>query len=776
MLADRFPGWNSGLAIICYMYMSFVAGCGNVAPVPTLNADSDSGGVQQPGGDSPSNPDPLEPASDGEPPQNAPIAKAGADMEVPGGTRVYLSGEESFDPDDDEIVFKWSQVRGSPAIYIESSDTASPSLLTPSLLEDREFEFELTVSDGNFAVSDAVVLRVLSARIHFQVNAGDDQTVESASRVALVATITAPQIASLVTVQWIQVDGPGVTLSDPSQLSTSFIAPQTSGQDITLEFEVRAAFGPTVAIDRVQVRVRHPSEVPPPTCASDGQCDDGVFCNGGETCVNGGCTAGTIPCPALICNEEARSCAACIDDQDCSDGIYCNGVEQCIQGQCNAATGPCGARFCIEQSQSCVDCLVNADCSDGLYCNGSEFCAAGTCHSGPAPCAAEFCSEASDQCFACTTNAHCNDGAFCNGLETCLNHNCQAGMPPCGSDPCDESMDICVECLHNGHCNDGVYCNGVETCSGGVCHDGTAPCGALACNEAGQACTGLICDSQNPPFGAPQQVGTLLGSVADEASGLVASRINPNVLWTHNDDSGDNRIFAIHTNGTLLGTYTLGTGSVDPEDIAIGPGPLPGVSYIFWGNIGDNNNVRSTIFVKRVVEPTISASQSPPLNVSLSGVDTLTFTFPADATAPAHKDCETLLVDPLNGDIYVITKRTNVGLVYRAPFPHSTSGTTTLQYVASLDWGGAVGGDVSPDGQLILVRRYSGNVPAASIWTRPTGGTLWSAFGRPRCDVNLASEPQGEAIAWDADGRGYFTVSENQTPGAQIPIWYFPRQ
>lgn len=38
----------------------------------------------------------------------------------------------------------------------------------------------------------------------------------------------------------------------------------------------------------------------------------------------------------------------------------------------------------------------------------------------------------------------------------------------------------------------------------------------------------------------------------------------------------------IKTGGAILGTFTLdGTGSLDYEDIAICPGPLAGVSYLY---------------------------------------------------------------------------------------------------------------------------------------------------------------------------------------------------
>ena len=47
------------------------------------------------------------------------------------------------------------------------------------------------------------------------------------------------------------------------------------------------------------------------------------------------------------------------------------------------------------------------------------------------------------------------------------------------------------------------------------------------------------------------------------------------ILWTHNDAGGENRIFAIDSNGISRGTYYLnGIENRDWEDIAVGPGPI----------------------------------------------------------------------------------------------------------------------------------------------------------------------------------------------------------
>lgn len=42
-------------------------------------------------------------------------------------------------------------------------------------------------------------------------------------------------------------------------------------------------------------------------CQTDVDCDDGVFCNGVEVCLDGGCVVGD-PCPGQGCDEQAQEC------------------------------------------------------------------------------------------------------------------------------------------------------------------------------------------------------------------------------------------------------------------------------------------------------------------------------------------------------------------------------------------------------------------------------------------------------------------------------------
>ena len=47
-----------------------------------------------------------------------------------------------------------------------------------------------------------------------------------------------------------------------------------------------------------------------PQCSVPADCDDGLYCNGVETCAGGFCQAGSDPCAPLACNEATDSCFA----------------------------------------------------------------------------------------------------------------------------------------------------------------------------------------------------------------------------------------------------------------------------------------------------------------------------------------------------------------------------------------------------------------------------------------------------------------------------------
>ncbi len=264
-----------------------------------------------------------------------------------------------------------------------------------------------------------------------------------------------------------------------------------------------------------------------------------------------------------------------------------------------------------------------------------------------------------------------------------------------------------------------------------------------------------------PEFLPGEQVGTVQHGSINEASGIVASRSNLNVLWVHNDSGDSARVFAMDTEGNHLGIYNIADSTAtDWEDIAIGPGLTPGQDYLYIGDIGDNSAARTNgVKVYRVQEPTVDIAQDP-VNEWLYGTETITLHYP-----DGPRDAEVLMVDPATGDIYIVSKRTDNSRVYRAAYPQ-TSGMT-MEYICELPCGWTTGGDISPLSDEIIVRGYSN----AYLWPVPQGGDIPDAFDEDPCDIPLISEPQGEAIGFDAFGFGYFTVSEY----TYQPIYYFAR-
>jgi hypothetical protein len=256
-------------------------------------------------------------------------------------------------------------------------------------------------------------------------------------------------------------------------------------------------------------------------------------------------------------------------------------------------------------------------------------------------------------------------------------------------------------------------------------------------------------------------VGHIAESQVTEASGLVASRQNEDVFWVHNDSGDSARLFAMNRSGTHLGVYTIdGATAVDWEDIAIGPGPAPGIDYLYIADMGDNGGTRSSVTVYRIPEPFVQLDQQP-VTVNLTGAESLEFVY-----SDGSRDAETLLVDPLSGDIVVVSKREAASRVYKAEYPQSTSATNTFQYVGDLTFSWATGGDVSALGDEVLVKSSD----TVTMYDRVPGANLWGALLTLGTNVPYTVEPQGEAISFDADGN-YYTVSE----GSQQPIYFYQR-
>jgi len=206
---------------------------------------------------------------------------------------------------------------------------------------------------------------------------------------------------------------------------------------------------------------------PPMTCGEcDPQaddCDDGLFCNGTDTCINGICVEGASPCDPLTetCDEDNDVCLvfACVFDIDCDD------------------QNPCTTDTCNVDNECEYEALEDlTPCSDDLFCNGAEVCMSGVCEEGTWPCEPEeICDEDNDVCIECLVDEDCDDEDMCT-TDACVD-------------------DACV--LTPVVCDDDLFCNGLEECDPGTgdCVDGVAPCVPQYCDEDDDICRGADMDA-----------------------------------------------------------------------------------------------------------------------------------------------------------------------------------------------------------------------------------------------------------------------------------------
>ena len=120
-------------------------------------------------------------------------------------------------------------------------------------------------------------------------------------------------------------------------------------------------------------------------------------------------------------------------------------------------------------------------------------------------------------------------------------------------------------------------------------------------------------------------------------------------MWSHNDSGDDNIIYALNLRGEHLGIYTIeGVDARDWEDMAVGPGPDEGESYIYIGEIGDNYSQYDEKYIYRIPEPDVNADQEP-VETTLTGVETITYQYLSIAQGQNYDECsfQSLLNHPL---------------------------------------------------------------------------------------------------------------------------------
>lgn len=130
--------------------------------------------------------------------------------------------------------------------------------------------------------------------------------------------------------------------------------------DVTVDAEIQNPVGSTGINEAVHLEVFIDIGFPG-GCQVDADCDNGLFCDGAETCLSGACIDGTpafvddsVACTDDSCDEGTDSIVNTPNDTNCNDGLFCNGSETCDAVlDCQDQPDPCTFQ-CNEDIDACV--------------------------------------------------------------------------------------------------------------------------------------------------------------------------------------------------------------------------------------------------------------------------------------------------------------------------------------------------------------------------------------------------------------------------------------
>ncbi len=232
-----------------------------------------------------------------------------------------------------------------------------------------------------------------------------------------------------------------------------------------------------------------------------------------------------------------------------------------------------------------------------------------------------------------------------------------------------------------------------------------------------------------------------------EVSGIADSRTISDHLWAHEDSGNPPQLFLVKHEGFVTDSFMVaGARNRDWEDITVGKGPDDALTYLYIGDIGDNNSQYTDYTIYRIPEP--KALGEPDITV----YDSLKFTYP-----DGSHDAEALLVDDATKDIFIITKRDAVSKLYKIPYPQDTQNMNQAVHVADLKYSGVVSASLSLAGTEVLVKTYTN----LYYYLRPAGEGLEVTLEKTPTDtLAYELEPQGEAVAFTKSNSGFFTYSE----------------
>ncbi len=240
------------------------------------------------------------------------------------------------------------------------------------------------------------------------------------------------------------------------------------------------------------------------------------------------------------------------------------------------------------------------------------------------------------------------------------------------------------------------------------------------------------CRLDGPPVPLP--------GVLSETSGLAVGVRDPRRIWTHNDSGHGSFIYALDAEGNVQARVELDRRNRDWEDMDRGRCDLGSCLYI--ADTGDNAERRDRIHLYRIPEP--DGDHDGKAKVTRYRME----------LPDGPRDIEAMYVLP-GEDVYFVSKgRNHPVTLYRYPPPLRADTVVTLVAIARLSEGPTAlprqvtGASATLDGTTVVLRTYETleffHVAEDRGLTRIEDG---------RVNLRTLREPQGEAVAFDSEGR-----------------------
>jgi len=268
----------------------------------------------------------------------------------------------------------------------------------------------------------------------------------------------------------------------------------------------------------------------------------------------------------------------------------------------------------------------------------------------------------------------------------------------------------------------------------------------------------MACSSDVSDLFLPAEEKGIVDIKLEEASGLVASAAHPGYFWTHNDSGNGAELFLIDSNAQIVATMPLANArNRDWEDITLGPGPDPDKTYVYVGDIGDNNAKYPYKIIYRLEEPSTIE------NKSIEKFDTLFIQLP-DGT----RDSEALMIDPISSRMFIVSKREDSVRLYQFANTWKSGDTLTTELKIKMPFFNTVAADIAVDGSEVLLKNYD----HIYYWKRNGSESIADLLKQTPLELKYKPEKQGESIAWSRDGTGYYTLSESSTQERARLLFY----